>query len=53
MGTRWTGRCDWGARALSTEFRVLKPDLPGRGNPEAPAPGGIEGYADFLETIVG
>ena len=48
-GAMWSGV----ARALSTQFRVLKPDLPGRGNTEAPAPDGIEGYADFLETIVG
>ncbi len=47
-GAMWSGV----ARALSTQFRVLKPDLPGRGNTEAPAPGSIEGYADFLETIV-
>jgi 3-oxoadipate enol-lactonase len=48
-GAMWSGV----ARALSTQFRVLKPDLPGRGNTEAPAPEGIEGYAEFLETIVG
>jgi pimeloyl-ACP methyl ester carboxylesterase len=48
-GAMWSGV----ARALSTRFRVLKPDLPGRGNTEAAAPEGIEGYADFLETIVG
>ena len=48
-GAMWSGV----ARALSTQFRVLKPDLPGRGNTEAPAPEGIEGYADFLETILG
>src|SRR6476469_9118428 len=48
-GAMWSGV----ARALSAQFRVLKPDLPGRGNTEAPAPEGIEGYADFLETIVG
>jgi pimeloyl-ACP methyl ester carboxylesterase len=48
-GAMWSGV----ARALSTQFRVLKPDLPGRGNTEAPAPDSIEGYADFLETIVG
>jgi pimeloyl-ACP methyl ester carboxylesterase len=35
------------------QFRVLKPDLPGRGNTEAPAPDSIEGYADFVEAIVG
>ena len=48
-GAMWSGV----ARALSTRFRVLKPDLPGRGNTEAPAPNDIDGYADFLETIVG
>ena len=48
-GAMWSGV----ARALSTQFRVLKPDLPGRGNTEAPAPDSIEGYADFLEGIVG
>ena len=48
-GAMWSGV----ARALSTQFRVLKPDLPGRGNTEAPAPDSIEGYADFLEAIVG
>jgi len=47
-GAMWSGV----ARALSTRFRVLKPDLPGRGNTEAPTPDSIEGYADFLEAIV-
>lgn len=47
-GAMWSGV----ARALSSQFRVLKPDLPGRGNTEADAPAGIEGYADFLGTIV-
>ncbi|PYQ65731.1 MAG: alpha/beta hydrolase [Acidobacteria bacterium] len=47
-GAMWSGV----ARALSARFRVLKPDLPGRGNTEAPAPDSIEGYADFLEVIV-
>jgi pimeloyl-ACP methyl ester carboxylesterase len=47
-GAMWSGV----ARALSSQFRVLKPDLPGRGNTEADAPAGIEGYADFLATIV-
>ena len=47
-GAMWSGV----ARALSTQFRVLKPDLPGRGNTEAPAPAGIDGYADFLQTVV-
>jgi pimeloyl-ACP methyl ester carboxylesterase len=48
-GAMWSGV----ARALSTQFRVLKPDLPGRGNTEAPAPDSIEGYADFVDAIVG
>jgi pimeloyl-ACP methyl ester carboxylesterase len=47
-GAMWSGV----ARALSSQFRVLKPDLPGRGNTEAAAPAGIDGYADFLGTIV-
>jgi pimeloyl-ACP methyl ester carboxylesterase len=47
-GAMWSGV----ARALSSQFRVLKPDLPGRGNTEADAPAGIDGYADFLGTIV-
>jgi pimeloyl-ACP methyl ester carboxylesterase len=47
-GAMWSGV----ARALSSQFRVLKPDLPGRGNTEADAPSGIDGYADFLATIV-
>jgi len=47
-GAMWSGV----ARALSSQFRVLKPDLPGRGNTEADAPAGIDGYADFLATIV-
>ena len=40
------------ARALSARFRVVKPDLPGRGDNPAPAPGGIEGYADFVEAVL-
>jgi 3-oxoadipate enol-lactonase len=48
-GAMWSGV----ARALSARFRVLKPDLPGRGeNPTAPD-GRMEGYADFLEAIFG
>lgn len=46
-GAMWSGV----ARALSTRFRVLKPDLPGRGATEVPA-AGIEEYADFLQAIV-
>lgn len=47
-GGMWSGV----ARALSTEFRVLKPDLPGRPENPAPAGGTIEGYADFLAALV-
>lgn len=47
-GAMWSGV----ARALAPKFRVLKPDLPGRGNTDVAAPGGIAGYADFLETLV-
>lgn len=48
-GAMWSGV----ARALSSQFHVLKPDLPGRGNSEALAPTSVEGHADFLETILG
>ena len=48
-GAMWSGV----ARALSAHFRVLKPDLPGRGENPTAAEGGIEGYADFLEAIFG
>ena len=48
-GAMWSGV----ARALSTRFRVFKPDLPGRGeNPTAPA-GTMEDHADFVEAIIG
>ena len=47
-GAMWSGV----ARALAPKFRVLKPDLPGRGNTDAAAPGGIAGYADFLEVLL-
>jgi 3-oxoadipate enol-lactonase len=48
-GAMWSGV----ARALSIRFRVLKPDLPGRGeNPVLPD-GTIDGYADFLQAILG
>lgn len=47
-GAMWSGV----ARALSSKFQVLKPDLPGRGNSEAPAPTSVEAHADFLETIL-
>jgi 3-oxoadipate enol-lactonase len=47
-GAMWSGV----ARALAPKFRVLKPDLPGRGNTDVAAPGGIAGYADFLEALL-
>jgi 3-oxoadipate enol-lactonase len=47
-GAMWSGV----ARALASRFHVLKPDLPGRGHTEAPAPGSIAGYADFIEALV-
>jgi pimeloyl-ACP methyl ester carboxylesterase len=47
-GAMWSGV----ARVLSSQFQVLKPDLPGRGNSEAPPPTSVEGHADFLETIL-
>jgi len=47
-GAMWSGV----ARALSRRFRVLKPDLPGRGENLAPAEGTIDGYADFLEALL-
>ena len=48
-GAMWSGV----ARALSTRFRVFKPDLPGRGeNPTLPA-GSIDDYADFIGAILG
>ena len=40
------------ARALSTRFRVLKPDLPGRGeNPTVPG-GTTDDYAAFIEAVL-
>lgn len=47
-GAMWSGV----ARALSSRFRAFKPDFPGRGNTEAPAPKSIEGYADFVEAAL-
>ncbi|HEY6066247.1 MAG TPA: alpha/beta fold hydrolase [Thermoanaerobaculia bacterium] len=47
-GAMWSGV----ARALAPRFRVLKPDLPGRGHNEAAAPGSIAGYADFVEALI-
>ncbi len=46
-GAMWSGV----ARALAGRFRVLKPDLPGRGETAAPAEGRIEDYADFLDAV--
>jgi len=46
-GAMWSGV----ARALSTRFRVLKPDLPGRGEAPAPSEGTIDSYADFLAAV--
>lgn len=48
-GAMWSGV----ARALSSRFHVFRPDLPGRGSSETPAPTSIEGHADFLEAILG
>ncbi|MFY9553072.1 MAG: alpha/beta fold hydrolase, partial [Thermoanaerobaculia bacterium] len=47
-GAMWSGV----ARALSARFRVLKPDLPGRGETSAASEGTIDGYADFLASIL-
>jgi 3-oxoadipate enol-lactonase len=46
-GAMWSGV----ARALSSRFRVLKPDLPGRGENSTPPDGTIGGYADFVGAI--
>jgi 3-oxoadipate enol-lactonase len=48
-GAMWSGV----ARALSTRFRVLKPDLPGRGETPAPSGATVEDYADFLAAVLG
>lgn len=47
-GAMWSGV----ARALSGRFRVLKPDLPGRGETAAASSGSIDDYADFVGTIL-
>jgi 3-oxoadipate enol-lactonase len=47
-GAIWSGV----ARALASRFRVLKPDLPGRGETAAAASGTIEDQADFLAAIL-
>jgi pimeloyl-ACP methyl ester carboxylesterase len=40
------------ARILSRRFRVLKPDLPGRGETAADSGATMADYADFLEAIL-
>ncbi|MEP6992899.1 MAG: alpha/beta fold hydrolase [Acidobacteriota bacterium] len=47
-GAMWSGV----ARLLSRQFRVLKPDLPGRGETAAASAGTVADYADFLEAIL-
>jgi 3-oxoadipate enol-lactonase len=47
-GAMWSGV----ARALMARFRVVKPDLPGRGDTPAASGSTIEDYADFLEAIL-
>jgi pimeloyl-ACP methyl ester carboxylesterase len=47
-GAMWSGV----ARALASRFRVLKPDLPGRGETSAPSEGRLEDYADFLAAVL-
>jgi pimeloyl-ACP methyl ester carboxylesterase len=48
-GAMWSGV----ARALSTRFRVFKPDLPGRGENPTPPAGTIDDYAGFVGAILG
>jgi pimeloyl-ACP methyl ester carboxylesterase len=47
-GGMWSGV----ARILAAEFRVVKPDLPGRAENPLSADGSIERYADFLAAVV-
>lgn len=47
-GAMWSGV----ARAMSGRFRVLKPDLPGRGETAAASEGRIDEYADFVGAIL-
>ncbi len=47
-GGMWSGV----ARILSTQFRVVKPDLPGRPENPLPAEGTMDSYADFLAALV-
>lgn len=47
-GAMWSGV----ARALAPRFRVLKPDLPGRGETTAPSAGTIQDSADFVAAVL-
>ena len=47
-GAMWSGV----ARALAPRFRIIKPDLPGRGDTAAPSEGRLEDYADFVAAIL-
>jgi pimeloyl-ACP methyl ester carboxylesterase len=47
-GAMWSGV----ARALSPRFRVLKPDLPGRGETPAPSDGRLTDYGDFVQALL-
>ncbi|MEP6768088.1 MAG: alpha/beta fold hydrolase [Acidobacteriota bacterium] len=47
-GGMWSGV----ARVLSSEFRVLKPDLPGRPENPLPAAGTMASYSDYLAALV-
>ena len=47
-GAMWSGV----SRALMSRLRIVKPDLPGRGDTVAPSAGSMEDYADFLEAIL-
>jgi len=47
-GAMWSGV----ARGMSGRFRVLKPDLPGRGETAAASEGRMEDYADFVAAIL-
>jgi pimeloyl-ACP methyl ester carboxylesterase len=47
-GAMWSGV----ARVLATRFRVLKPDLPGRGETVAASEGRLDDYADFLQALL-
>lgn len=47
-GAMWSGV----ARSLSTRFRVLKPDLPGRGENPLPASGDLELYSRFIADLM-